>query len=124
MRRPLAVIFDLGDTILQLASADWAASPRRLLQLATDPDGLSVEDIHRVWDEMGRELFPAREESLLELQYESFLRILCETLGISLGVSYSEAAREVWNASMRYAPVEGIRETVGDNQTAGLGPVS
>jgi HAD superfamily hydrolase (TIGR01549 family) len=116
MHKPLGIIFDFGDTILHLVSVDWAAGPSKLLQLTNDTKGLSAGDIQLVMDELGHELFPLRDNSTLELRYDSYLRILCETLGITLIIGYTEAAREIWHASMKYLPTEGIQgvlETIG-----------
>jgi putative hydrolase of the HAD superfamily len=102
------VIFDLGDTLLHTKATDWSAADRRLLELANDTGGMTAEDVKRLSDEIAAEVFGMREQSSLELHYGDFVKLLCETLGISLSVSYFEAACEMWRAAVTMAPVEGI----------------
>ena len=108
MRRPLGVIFDLGDTLLRTTATDWAAGSARLLALANDSRGITAADIKALSDEIANEVFSAREESALELHYGDFIKLLCETLGISLKIDYVEAAREMWRAAVTMAPTEGV----------------
>ncbi len=55
MRRPLGVVFDLGDTVLSLDSIDGIAGDRRLLEFAEDTLGLTAEDINLAAEELARE---------------------------------------------------------------------
>lgn len=112
MRRPLGVIFDLGGTILQSVSTDWTAGTQRLLELAEDGHGYTAASLEPVSGELVRELFAFREKSQIELRYEDYVKLLCETTGISLRVSYPEAVREMWNAALRFEPTAGAREVL------------
>ncbi len=108
LHRPLGVLFDLGDTILKLVSADWTAGTQRLLDLATYGHGFTAATLQPISSDLAVELFAFREQSRLELRYESFLKLLRETQGIVLRVSYENAARELWHAAHRFEPVEGV----------------
>lgn len=108
MRRPLGVIFDLGDTVLSLQSIDGVAGDRRLLELAENTPGLTAEDMNRAAEELGRETMRLSDESMLQYTWQGFNRLLCETLGITFGVSYAELEREFWNTALTFVPCEGI----------------
>jgi putative hydrolase of the HAD superfamily len=120
MRRPLGVIFDLGDTLLRTTATDWAAGSTRLLALANDARGITAADIKALSDEIANEVFSAREESALELHYDDFVKLLCETLGMSLKVNYVEAAREMWRAAVTMAPTEGVAGVLESLRARGL----
>ncbi len=107
MRRPLGIIFDLGETLLHTTAADWTAGNERLLALANDTSGMTAASLKSLSDPMAAELFGAREQSTLEMHYADFVKLLCETAGISLRVSYFEAACEMWRAAVTMAPADG-----------------
>ena len=108
MRRPLGVVFDLGDTVLSLQSIDGVAGDRRLLELAENTAGLTAEDINLAAEELGRETVRLSDESMLQYTWQSFNRLLCETLGVTFRVSSAELEREFWNTALTFVPCEGI----------------
>ncbi|MBL7166295.1 MAG: HAD family hydrolase [Dehalococcoidales bacterium] len=108
MRRPLGVVFDLGDTVLSLDSIDGVAGDRRLLEFADDAAGLTAEDLNLAAEELGRETMRLSDESMRQQTWQSFNRLLCETLGITFTVGYAELEREFWNTAMTFVPCEGI----------------
>jgi len=116
----LGVIFDFGDTLLHYASADWTAGCKKLLDLADDSRGITPKEVKSLSDEMSHEVFTARLNSAIELHYDDFIRLLCETLGISLNVSYAEAAQQMWHASIVYEPVPGIFGILQRLQSSGV----
>ena len=108
MRRPLGVVFDLGDTVLSLDSIDGVAGDRRLLEFAEDTAGLTAEDLNLAAEELGRETIRLSDESMLQYTWQSFNRLLCETLSITFSVSHAELEREFWHAALTFVPCEGI----------------
>lgn len=110
MNRPSGVIFDLGETVLCLESLDFIAGSKRLLEFTTNDTDLTAEKLQSIFDEVSREINPARDKSTIEYRVESLYRLMFETLGISLSISLARAEKEVWNAAVKYAPTEGIYE--------------
>ena len=120
MHKPLGVIFDLGGTILQSVSTDWTAGTQRLLDLAEDGHGYTAASLEPISSELVRELFAFREKSEIELRYEDYVKVLCETRHISLRVSYPDVVREMWNAALRFEPTEGVREVLIGLESRGI----
>jgi HAD superfamily hydrolase (TIGR01549 family) len=120
MNRPSGIIFDLGDTLLRSVSTDWLAGTQRLLELADENAGFTADTLAPLSTELVTELFAFREQSHLELRYESFIKILCETHGIRLKVSYEEAVREMRRAALRFTPTEGASEAIKKLALSGI----
>ena len=118
--KPLGVIFDLGDTILRVVSSDWRSGNERLLELADNRQGFTASMLEPISTELAAEVFAYREQFLLELRYEDFIRLLCETTGISLRVSYEVAVREVYKAALSFEPVAGVRDTLQKLASLGI----
>jgi len=108
MRRPLGVVFDLGDTVLSLDSIDGVAGDRRLLEFVDNAPGLTAEEINLAAEELGRETMRLSDESMLQYTWQGFNRLLCETLGITFTIGYAELEREFWNAALTFQPSDGI----------------
>ncbi|HEY90751.1 MAG TPA: HAD family hydrolase [Dehalococcoidia bacterium] len=108
MRRPLGMVFDLGDTVLNLQSIDGIAGDRRLLEFAVNAHDLTAEDINLAAEELGRETMRLSDESMLQYTWQSFNRLLCETLDITFNVSHAELEREFWNTALTFEPCAGI----------------
>jgi hypothetical protein len=62
IRKPLGVIFDFGDTILQAVSADWIAGTGKLLELAADDHGFTIATLQPISTQLALELFAFREQ--------------------------------------------------------------
>ncbi len=108
MRKPLGFIFDLGGTLPELKAADFIAGNTKLLEFAIDNQDLTADDIQNAADLLNRELENIRDESMIEFRVQAFYRLLFETLGLSFTISYTEMAREVWHAGIKYVPADGI----------------
>jgi HAD superfamily hydrolase (TIGR01549 family) len=110
MNRPAGIIFDYGETVLCSESTNFVAGSARLLEFLTHDSSLTAEELQSVANELNRELERGRNEFMIEYGVEYFYNILFETLGISLSISNSEAAREFWNYAVKFQPAEGIHE--------------
>jgi len=119
MRRPSGIIFDFGDTVLQMESSDTLAGNRRLLEFTETNPGVTDADIQRVTDEIGW-MDRARDESMIEFNCQSFQRLLYETLGVSFRISYDEMEREFWHAAVKYVPVAGIYDLLDVLEASGI----
>jgi HAD superfamily hydrolase (TIGR01549 family) len=107
MHGPLGIIFDFGDTVLNLESFDTLAGNRRLLELASVNPGLTAAEVQAAFDDL-RWLERVRDETMLEFNCQTLHRLVYETLGISFPFDYAETEREFWQASVKYVPVPGI----------------
>jgi len=112
MRKPSGVLFDFGDTVLHLESFDPIAGNKRLLEFAENASGVTVEDIQRIADEIYGEVVRIREESMIEVMWQTFDRLIFENLGISFNISYAELEKEFWNVAAQLKPADGIFEVL------------
>jgi putative hydrolase of the HAD superfamily len=112
MRKPLGVIFDLGDTVLRQVSFEPIVGNERLLQLAENASGLSPEDIQPVADELSTETLRLRDEHDIEFTIQSFQRLLYDGMGVSFSVGPLELEREFWHAAVTLSPADGIVEAL------------
>jgi putative hydrolase of the HAD superfamily len=108
MQTPSGVLFDFGDTILNVESFDPAAGRKKLLEFAKNASHLTIEDIQRSADDIYGEVNRIKEESLIEVAWQILDRLLFETLGVSFNISYSELEKECWQAGVKMTPADGI----------------
>ena len=112
MRRPSGVLFDFGDTILHLESFDPVAGNKKLIEFAENASRVTIEDIQRVADEIYGEVTRIREESMIEVMWQTLDRLIFENLGISFNISYAELEKKFWNAAAQFRPADGIFEVL------------
>ena len=119
IRKPSGIIFDLGNTVLHELSYNTLAGNRRLLKLAEYNPGVTAEDIQKLAGEVYGWMDCAREESMIEISFETFNRLFYEPLGVKFKVGYDELEREFWEAACNYVPAPGIYallDVLGANQ--------
>ena len=112
MKKPSAVIFDLGDTVLRVESYDWIAANKKLLEFTENDTNLTPEEIQRVAFEINTDFEQHRINAMIEIDTPSFYRTLFETVGLSLSISHEEAARVAWHTACKFCPEEGIYEAL------------
>jgi putative hydrolase of the HAD superfamily len=120
MRKPLGIIFDMGDTIVQAESVDTLAGNRRLLELAESNPGVTAEYVQKVADEIYSWIDRARDESMIEFSCEDYQRLLFDSLGITFRIGYSEMEREFWNHTVKYRVTEGIGDLLDLIEARGM----
>lgn len=108
MKKPSGVIFDLGDTILQTISVDWISVNKRLLEYIENDTDLTPETLQDIAFSINNDFEQLKIDSMLEQNIYSFYRILFETAGLSLSITYEEAARICWERAFVVTPEEGI----------------
>jgi putative hydrolase of the HAD superfamily len=112
MRRPLGVLFDFGDTVINIESFDAVAGYKRILGFAENDSGLTVEDIQHIGEEMHKEVGRIINETMIEFGWQRFDRLVFECLGITSKISYAELEKEFWDAATQSVPADGIFEVL------------
>ncbi len=112
MKKPAGIIFDLGDTILQTISYDWIPVNKKLLEFVENDTDLTPEALQEIASAINNDFEQAKIDSMLEQDIVSFYRTLFETAGLSLSISYEEAARVCWDCAVTLTPEEGIYEVL------------
>lgn len=103
VKKPRAVLFDFGGTILREDGFDMDAGARRVLDLARNPRGLTAKQLTELLTEMMADLLPRRETSWLELSPVSVHRLVYEPNGISFDRPHREIELEFWRASTAFS---------------------
>lgn len=101
---------------------DSVAAWKRILELelVKDTSGLTVEDIMRAAGELYTEVTRFRDESMIEFGWQSFDRLLFETLGISFKLGYAELEKEFWDTLYQYTPADGIFDVLDTLEKNGI----
>lgn len=120
MRRPLGIIFDLGDTVLHLESVDALEGNRCMLEFDDFNPGVTAEDAMAVVNEIFPWIERARDASMLEVTASSVNRLIYETLGVTFRIDYDELERVFWNGALTFKPVEGIFELLDALDSRGI----
>jgi putative hydrolase of the HAD superfamily len=120
MIKPRAVLFDYGDTVLKLGFSDWIAADKKLLEFAVNKTGITAGDLQDLANRINNEFEPKRIESMIEQDVITFYRLLFDTAGISLSISFEEAARISWDAAYRLVPEDGIHEVLDTLKKHGI----
>src|SRR4030042_2020135 len=112
MKRPKGIIFDLGDTVLSEERFNPLRGTSKILESAINPHNLTPIEIQAKADEIYQGLRSSREDLFVEFSEQNFHRLLYETLGIILNVSYPEVERQFWRASTDFKPTKGVVEVL------------
>ena len=112
MKKPSGVIFDLGDTVLRLDPIDWIAANRKLLEYVENEVDMTPEALQEVAFGINNDFEKQKIDSMIEMNVVHFYRAMFETAGLSLSISYEEAARICWNSAYTFTPEEGINDVL------------
>jgi len=112
LKPPAGILFDLGDTILELSRFDTKRGNARLLELADNPRNLTADDVCKEAQVLDDALMPLRDASMLELSDECFQKLLFDRLDISFRSPGIDLAREFWDAAAEMRPEPGIHEAL------------
>lgn len=109
---PCGILFDFGETVMRTISEDPMAGNARMLEFAENPNGLTVEQIQECSDEIEGDVVRRKVESMIEFGFQSFQRVLFDTLGLSFTIGAAELEQEFWRAAVKSEPAEGIHEVL------------
>ncbi|MFC1946761.1 HAD family hydrolase [Chloroflexota bacterium] len=112
MKEPSGVIFDLGDTVLQLSTIDWVRGCGAILKFTETETSITPDALQDIANCINADFESVRIESMIEQDVVSFYRLLFDTAGISLSISHEDAARLCWNTAYTFTPEEGIYEVM------------
>ena len=90
MEKPAAVLFDLGDTLLQVEGFDPVAGTEHVLSFAENPRGLSASEICARVEEIEVDLRKRRADSLMEISPFTVHRHVYEPNGIVFARPFAE----------------------------------
>lgn len=112
MRRPKAILFDLGDTLLRHDRFEPLEGNKKLLSLSHNPHNRTLEEVARAAKAIEDEMRPLRASAVFEISARALQRVLFEPLGISFSLAAHELERAFWEASVTMSPEPGIEEVL------------
>ncbi|MEG0308528.1 MAG: HAD family hydrolase [Clostridium sp.] len=110
MNKPLGMLFDLGDTVLEYYKNTPSEATKRILEVSDNPYGITVEQIQDLAIKLTKETFDRRDEANIEISFQSFQRLLYEYYGIKFKVHISEVEKMFCKYAYGSNPSEGIQE--------------
>lgn len=110
LKKPLGVLFDLGDTLLSHLIFDLEAGTRAVLKIARNPEGHTVADIHKRLEKMNRDLVPRREHAMVEFHPHIVQRHIYESLHITFDRDAEAVERVFWRAAMQWDREPGVED--------------
>ncbi|MFC1850584.1 HAD family hydrolase [candidate division CSSED10-310 bacterium] len=110
MKKPAAVLFDFGDTILETVYLDFATGFKTLYEMAENREHVSLFEINNQADELLQEILLKRSQTMLESNCHSFLKLVFESNGLRFKQSYPELISIFRSTIVSFAPTAGIKE--------------
>jgi putative hydrolase of the HAD superfamily len=116
LRRPHAVLFDFGGTLVRLRDFDRAAGVEAVLDLADPPCRGMVPAVLEIVDELDVEIQERREASMLESPVSVRNRLIYDRLGITFRTGPDDLERAFWEAAFTYELEPGVVPALDDLQ--------
>lgn len=110
MRRPRAILFDYGDTVVKITAWDFAAARRRIYDLADNPRGASYEEVDAYADRIVDAERASHAVSTAEFHQHNFHRLLFDRFGMTFDQSPAELEQLFWDAAVGHELTEGFTE--------------
>ena len=126
LRKPLGILFDLGDTLLTYLRFDPEAGHAATLNIANNPLGYTVADIDNHIKKLNRDLIPRREKAQVEFHPHIIQRHVYEALHITFDRTPEEVERVFWRAATSWQLEPGVQNTLEilQNKNIPMGIVS
>ena len=110
LKKPLGLLFDLGDTLLTYNGFDPKAGTAAILEIAENPKGCSVQEINQRIERINKDLIPRREAAQIEFHPHIVQRHIYEPLGFKFDRSEEEVGLLFWQAAMSWDLEPDVKE--------------
>jgi len=111
--RPKGLLVDFGGTLINELDHDTRRGNAWLWErAAARPPHVTFEDVLARADRVARELAMRRDEFQLETPWATLTRLIHDFLGIRFDMPMHELELGFWKASVRTAPLPGVREAL------------
>lgn len=117
VKRPEAVWFDLGGTVLRESRIDLRGATEWLLRDAvTSPGRVTLPEVQALYSEIRQEL----RNGPVEFQMTGFLHLVCDWAGIKLDAGLDSIELEFWQRLCSMEPVPGIKKALAHLKKEGI----
>ena len=120
LRRPRALLFDYGGTLVEELAFDTAAATEWLLERAELRSGVSVDQVKDRARRISREVADLRDTTHVETPRVSLTRLIYDALGIVFREPIEGLELGFWRAAVRTRPMPGVQEALAGFQRAGI----
>lgn len=110
MNKPLGILFDLGDTVLEYYHNNPIEGIKRILEVSDNPHKITAEQIQELAKELTKETFDKRDKTNLEISFMSFEKLLFEYFNIKFKKDINEIEKIFVKYSYKSSPSEGIQD--------------
>lgn len=112
MKKPEAILFDLGDTLMHLESFDASLGITRLLKLAENKEKPELSEVMVFVAHFQKFFGVGREIDLVECPIQKLQRMVFDYFGLSFSHSMQDLEWELWEGASVARPQEGILEVL------------
>jgi HAD superfamily hydrolase (TIGR01549 family) len=120
MKRPQAILFDYGDTLLKITGWDYEAGHRALHDAADNPRSVPFEAIMATSERIVNAEREIKAVSPAECHVHGFHRMLFDRFGMTFRQSPEELERMYWDAAVSHELTDGLRELLDAMETHGI----
>lgn len=108
MNKPKAVLFDLGDTVLEYNYNNPEDAVKKILEVCENPYDIKSDKIQSFIEKISKEIFFRRDETCMELNFASLQRIGYEYFNISFKRDMHEIEKIFLKYAYKAAPSRNI----------------
>lgn len=120
IERPAGILFDMGGTLLTETAFDRRAARQHLMNIARNPNGVTMLDYAVLAQEFDATFWAKRDETLQEFPVKVFWRLMDERLGLTFDLSEDDVELEFWKTAVTMTPEPGIHEVLEAVARAGI----
>ena len=99
MRKPSAILFDFGDTVLHEVKFDPQKGNEYLFSIIEDKKGVPYEGVLECIKKLNEDIYPKKDAANFEISWVAFNKLVFEFFGLSLPISHEKAEFEFWKRS-------------------------
>lgn len=90
MKKPKAILFDMGDTLIHQYGSDFMKGTRKLMTFANNPNNVSAQVVQDRATNFTKELSTLQEQHHHDYSCRSFQKYLFESFGLEMKISPDE----------------------------------
>lgn len=118
--QPEAVLFDLGDTLIEPRTYRVESGVGALLAAASHRNGATVDAVVALAKELNIEFGRRASDSQLEYSQRAFHRMLYDSFGVTFEMPEAEVERLYWDAALEFDTEPGVEAALAATAETGV----
>jgi putative hydrolase of the HAD superfamily len=119
MATPKGILIDMGNTLVNEAGFDRLAGRMRILELAHNPHGVTLDDYEAAAEEL-LSIWANRDQCQMEFPVRAFNRLVYERFGLTFDIPWGELEIEFWRTAVCMDPAPGVADALTAMRGRGL----